>query len=637
MSKINKITLSNFKFFGKEDSINLDGKHLLLYGENGSGKSSIYWGLYTLLESAMKDSVDVQKYFEPDNAESLVNIYAQRIIDAQTQIEHAYSYINIETDNNQIYSLSLLRNNVCGVPGVQESRKASDFINYQSIYKFQDFRNSKTPDLYEVFVHSVLPYVNFASIEFKGRPLSNAGDMWKNYMEGPGTIHNQKGDVIQVYKNSPAYTQFLNFERHFHREFIRLIDFINNAAQENVRKLGYDIEFHLEFIPATHKKGDSKYYYTPFQINLIITKYNNVPVHINRPQTFLNEAKMSAIATAIRLSVIDFRINSIAEDALKVLILDDLMISLDMSNRNQLLKLLLKEYTTNYQLIFLTHDRSLFDCVMNHLSEDDLSKEWSILEMYETAMGNMRRPVIQSYLSPLSKAYMYFKGIDCIIDYNACGNNQRQALEEIFKKQFDLYSLRRDSGELVQTNGLMIAECISWAHLMYTQIGFDINLLDELDIYRKQSLNPTSHHNPQSNFYKSELLRTFEIIHTLEQYKIEKLVPVDEIIFLIVECSDGSIYNYQIQLLDAILVYKMPTGNYFIQENDKRKYCIKKCNDTECNHQTNGLTLAELYNETLAGIISHLHKTPIRQDNPISAFSYMGTNIHELLNAKNRI
>ena len=82
----------------------------------------------------------------------------------------------------------------------------------------------------------------------------------------------------------------------------------------------------------------------------------------------------------------------------------------------------------------MTHDRSLFDCVMNHLSEDDLSKEWSILEMYETAMGNMRRPVIQSYLSPLSKAYMYFKGIDCIIDYNACGNNQRQALEEIFKK-----------------------------------------------------------------------------------------------------------------------------------------------------------------------------------------------------------
>ena len=44
MSKINTITLSNFKFFGKEETINIDGKHLLLYGENGSGKSSLFWG-----------------------------------------------------------------------------------------------------------------------------------------------------------------------------------------------------------------------------------------------------------------------------------------------------------------------------------------------------------------------------------------------------------------------------------------------------------------------------------------------------------------------------------------------------------------------------------------------------------------
>ena len=40
---IKEITLYNFKAFYGENTIKLDGKNLLLYGENGSGKSSIYW------------------------------------------------------------------------------------------------------------------------------------------------------------------------------------------------------------------------------------------------------------------------------------------------------------------------------------------------------------------------------------------------------------------------------------------------------------------------------------------------------------------------------------------------------------------------------------------------------------------
>ena len=37
---ISKIKLRNFKaFYGDEEVIELNGKHLLMYGENGSGKS----------------------------------------------------------------------------------------------------------------------------------------------------------------------------------------------------------------------------------------------------------------------------------------------------------------------------------------------------------------------------------------------------------------------------------------------------------------------------------------------------------------------------------------------------------------------------------------------------------------------
>jgi AAA15 family ATPase/GTPase len=78
MQKIKSITLRNFKyFFGKEteqpqNKVELDKQNLLLYGENGSGKSSIYWALYTFLQSAIKDPrSEIEKYFDPSKRSKL--------------------------------------------------------------------------------------------------------------------------------------------------------------------------------------------------------------------------------------------------------------------------------------------------------------------------------------------------------------------------------------------------------------------------------------------------------------------------------------------------------------------------------------------------------------------------------------
>ena len=74
MQKIGKLTLKNFKFFLGEVSINFDRKNVLLYGENGSGKSSIYWALYTFLQSVFKnDPLQIRKYFDPGHDENLIN------------------------------------------------------------------------------------------------------------------------------------------------------------------------------------------------------------------------------------------------------------------------------------------------------------------------------------------------------------------------------------------------------------------------------------------------------------------------------------------------------------------------------------------------------------------------------------
>ena len=53
--KITDIEIKNFRAFPKTHHINLHnaGKNLLVYGENGSGKSSLYLALKYFLESAV--------------------------------------------------------------------------------------------------------------------------------------------------------------------------------------------------------------------------------------------------------------------------------------------------------------------------------------------------------------------------------------------------------------------------------------------------------------------------------------------------------------------------------------------------------------------------------------------------------
>ena len=87
MNDIHRITFKNFKFFFNEVVIPVEGKNILLYGENGSGKSSIYWGLYTFLQSVFKDEAQIRKYFEPKNDSNLINRYSANTDTSSIEIE----------------------------------------------------------------------------------------------------------------------------------------------------------------------------------------------------------------------------------------------------------------------------------------------------------------------------------------------------------------------------------------------------------------------------------------------------------------------------------------------------------------------------------------------------------------------
>lgn len=586
MSKISTLTLSNFKFFSKEVVINIGDNHLLLYGENGSGKSSLFWGIYTLLEASFKRSVETDKYFQPfgTNEESLVNIYATKQTCPITNKEHCDSCIKIKSDNGTEYVLSLLDSSICGNTNAQESRKATDFINYQSIFKFQDFKNSESPNLYEVFNYSVLPYITFPSFPIKGKTLTNAGSMWKEYKKGPGMTINYKGDTIQVYKNSPEYTNFVKFEKHFNEYFRNLVEFINSHASDYVKKLGYNIKFELQYTPPSHIKKDKKYEWIPFRIDLIITSYNNQDVKIRKPQSFLNEAKMSAIAVAIRLAIIDQRIGSAVPDALKVLVLDDLMISLDMSNRDKLMDLLLDDFANRYQILFFTHDRMLFDFVDYKIKQHKQEGKWLRKEMYvgEDDITKQEYPVIiDGECDSYTKAQRYYNAKD----YVASALYVRKTLEEFIVNLLPEEYCKNADGKFVELNAL-------WKKLLKFTNLIPEDIKNRFSQSKLMVLNPSAHYQKLSfPIYKKELSDAIDLIKDLRALSISvKTLLIDT---------------------ESSLIFKHPSQNYTFEFSLKQDMIRGIQDNPQCIIKTWQYNNIEFYD-----FINGTHGDPPKQREP---------------------
>jgi len=526
MSRIKSIHIHNFKFFDEQPAIDLGetGKHLLLYGENGSGKSSVYWALYTLFECAVKyDKTDIEKYFKhpEEHNESLINIYANKVTEADGK-EHYNSFIKVKTTDNPSldYEVSLINTDISGKADAVEINQASDFINYKVLYKFQDFWNGQPIDLAKIFEGYVLPYVRFSEFSLWRdgtlQPRTSAIEMWQEIQIGPGKFRKANSDVIQVYKNSPENKQFEKFAKHFDEKFNDLIDFINANAPGMLKKLGYDIDFELKYHEHTHKKGDSRYDYTSFKIDLKITSYLGKVVNIHRPQSFLNEAKITAIAIAIRLTILKKRVNEEAPDVLKFIVFDDVMISLDMNNRDKLIDFLLDEenkFTKDYQLLFLTHDKNLFDFVSFKIKKLHDPTEWVFKEMYagKDVVSKKEYPIlIDSDLEFIDKAKKYFDAKD----YTASSIYIRKELEKIVNE-------RLPSELKFKADGSFLSLQTLWGNMINRYIALSKPISEDIkksfDETKLMVLNPQAHFQHISMpIYKVELEKAFDLINDLK-------------------------------------------------------------------------------------------------------------------------
>lgn len=616
MQRISKLSIKNFKFFLGEVEIDFERKNVLLYGENGSGKSSIYWALYTFLQSVFKtDPLEIRKYFDPKNDKNLINRFAD-------DAEGSYIIMEMEDEHKASSKREISLTTINTKPGrpdnlIYDTTLGSDFIDHKVLSRIYAYYHQEKVDLFDFFYHHLMAFINFREEFVKpGEVLGtkNAERWWDYFRAGISPRPKMKD---QIYLDFQSFILKFNIEFKF---YIEKIEQLTNEILKDRFKEKFKIKF--EYVNGTYndfKIGTKSriWQVKAPQIILSVELTTNLinssnKKRIESPQSFLNEAKLSSLALAMRLAILDEKYVAAYP---KVLVLDDMLMSMDMSNREFVLDIILGNYLADYQILFFTHQRGLFEDARRFIesyygeklrktgeSKDELIKnawkeDWKVFEMYETENDSkIPVPSIQLYETSMQKALMYFKNP---IDYNSCGNNLRAALEEFFLDYIPHNYLN---------NQTMLGGLIVSARAYFNYLGFDTNPIDKLDRYRERSLNPTSHHNPRTEYYKRELQEIFSILDGLKKNRNEPVLKKDQKVKFEIKTQSGKVFNYTAVLLDHIRLYKKSDGSAsFFKDSDERAYAMIGCtenntNTTMLSHDINRCTIQTLYDDTVAYI-----------------------------------
>ncbi|APF18726.1 SMC domain protein [Caldithrix abyssi DSM 13497] len=566
MQRINKLILKNFKFFYGEVSLNFESKNILLYGENGSGKSCIYWAIYTFLQSIFKSkNTEISKYFDSSKPENLINHFAIN--------DDSFIKVQFKSDDGTLTEKTISKDVINTKAGtlVKEAAFASDLMNYKILSRMHNFRNSQEIEWFSLFESEVLPFISFRKpfVHYDGTTGNNNAADWWTYL--------LKNKPDNYYKYSKEYNTFQKMVSKFNSEFTFFLNSITETSNEilnNYFKKPYRIKFDYNRC-IYGRPGDRKgYRILTKPILKIVVEYQNDyfdegHTRIRKPHIFLNEAKLTAIALSVRFAVLKAKYLSAAP---KILVLDDLLISLDMSNRDVVLDYILTEFS-DYQIIIMTHDRHFYELTKHKIKKLNQSEKWKQLELYEYEKDGIPQPIVIESKSFLHKAKKYFYQKE----YEAAGNFLRKEAEnfcaEFLPKRLQL---SKDYTEL-NLDG-KIQKCIEYAQ----KSGLDVTLFKNLDSHRKFIFNPLSHSSYDVPKFNSEIASCIKTLEDLREIKFKTVLKHgDKLEFELTDANSSDRYKFEIIIHDEFKLIKMPGSesvlgagmiNYYVHKNGNKGF-----------------------------------------------------------------
>lgn len=515
MATITQIEIDGFKAFPKKFFIDLeDGKNLLLYGENGSGKSSIYYALHVLFQSVLKEDRGA-KYFTPGGfvqgefiieGENLINI--NRFDDAKANTFQPY--IKITFNDGKIWRINrsgLSCENEGSDDTIKLLNRESAFINHSYISRFNSVRNSEDINLWDVFHKDILPFYtppkkDYFLSELYDEIISQSNKPQEGFSRKVEDFNQEMDTLINKINSNLSDIYNDNFRFDGCPELsIRLLyladDAIDNAEHKSYY-LFYGVSRHGIDMPP----------YAMFEEPKIGIRVEENGIIISKPQTYFNEARLTAIALAIRFACL-------AQGAYGVLVLDDMLISLDMSNRSKMVDFLLNK-SDKYKIYLFTHDKAFYDYICRAIKQSGNQQEW-IYKTISYCPSKNAPLLLDSYGDYMSKAKHFYD----IGDYETSAIYARKELEQSVGDLLPNELKVRADGGFVNLETL-------WKKLVkfYSDNGkaIDQSKKELFDNSKLLILNVAAHYQRLSNpIYKIELEQVFSLIdyiHSLD--KIEK-------------------------------------------------------------------------------------------------------------------
>jgi len=373
--RITKISLQGFRAFDEPFTLDLEGgTNLLLYGENGSGKSSIYLALMRFFEERGDDITKHRNHFSPDSRESHVHIRIEGK-DASGKEHDDLCFwdsagghpltVPKEPDTEPISKAfrSLL----------VDGARRSGFLDYRmmlrtSLLSAPISRSNSGPN-----VHNTIYGAESEGLEAQLFDLTSlvilSGVRVTTIGGGETTI----GSLMRkVWENRPygRYKKVLANANYHANAFNRAFNAKLPELEVKLAALLGNFENHqlsIKLHPASLAWDKPSLELKGAELIPEIT-FRKKPVTDHHQ--FLNEARLSALSTCLFLAGVLLSDNDYDNPGHpRFLVLDDAMIGLDLQNRLPILKILAGESFKHYQIFLLTYDRVWFDLARGHLSE----------------------------------------------------------------------------------------------------------------------------------------------------------------------------------------------------------------------------------------------------------------------------
>ena len=475
--RITDIEIKNFRAFPRTYEINLSkaGKNLLVYGENGSGKSSLYLALKYFFESGIDENNRDNKNTEFENHQ---NIFAE---------DPGRIKLSLRADRwskKNIYEWSQHVKGETADELIIETSKAKGFLDYKSLLETHYVhREDETVNLFDLLVKTLLANTTNPVTE---RTLAQDWDA----IQPPFPRRNAKTQIAALEERIDV----------FNDELTNRLAELRPKVSEILSKFGYKVALDLDFQRVVYNKDERT-----LDNQEIFLKVEFFDTDIPSHHLLLNEAKLSAIAIAIYLSSILCLPEP--KGGMKILALDDVLIGLDMSNRLPVLDIL-NDYFVDYQIFLTTYDKAWYEIAKRRTER----KNWKYAEFYFSQTDEYEVPIYVEDKTYLEKAREYLD----VNDYKASAIYVRTAFEAAIKQ----YCEKRDLGVKYRENPKDLRSEDFWVPIkMETdesdRLLLDLRVVDQIELYRSIILNPLSH-AAIANIYRKELEDAINAVEELE-------------------------------------------------------------------------------------------------------------------------